>query len=140
MTPRVPAPTGPDVRKDPATRMRFVENLPYETGEEDHVTITMADGVRLSARIWRPTSSDGDPVPAVVECIPYRKNDLTSTRDAIHHPYIAGHGYACVRVDLRGTGESEGVLWTSTWSRSRAMPKRCWPGSPRSPGATGAPA
>ncbi|MEU4179662.1 CocE/NonD family hydrolase [Streptomyces sp. NPDC026589] len=90
--------------------MRCVEHLPYETGEEDHVTITMADGVRLSARIWRPTSSDGDPVPAVVECIPYRKNDLTSTRDAIHHPYIAGHGYACVRVDLRGTGESEGVL------------------------------
>ncbi|MFD4025012.1 CocE/NonD family hydrolase [Streptomyces sp. NPDC058576] len=90
--------------------MRFVEHLPYETRQEDHVTITMADGVRLSARIWRPTSSDGEPVPAVVECIPYRKNDLTSTRDAIHHPYIAGHGYACVRVDLRGTGESEGVL------------------------------
>lgn len=110
MTPRVPAPTGPDVRKDPANRMRFVEHLPHETRREDHVTITMSDGVRLSARIWRPTTSDTDPVPAVVECIPYRKNDLTSTRDAIHHPYIAGHGYACVRVDLRGTGESEGVL------------------------------
>ncbi|MFF5830826.1 CocE/NonD family hydrolase [Streptomyces bacillaris] len=90
--------------------MRFVEQLPYETREEDHVTITMADGVRLSARIWRPVASDREPVPAVVETIPYRKNDLTSTRDAIHHPYLAGHGYACVRVDLRGTGESEGVL------------------------------
>ncbi|MGE6735812.1 CocE/NonD family hydrolase, partial [Streptomyces sp. NPDC059900] len=31
-------------------------------------------------------------------------------RDSVHHPYIAGHGYACVRVDLRGTGDSEGVL------------------------------
>ncbi len=57
MTPRVPDPTGPgpgprpDVRKDPAGRMRFVEQLPYETREEGHVTITMADGVRLSARI-----------------------------------------------------------------------------------------
>ncbi|MFD0021692.1 CocE/NonD family hydrolase [Streptomyces sp. NPDC058382] len=70
----------------------------------------MSDGVRLSARIWRPTTSDTGPVPAILEAIPYRKNDLTSTRDAIHHPYIAGHGYACVRVDLRGTGESEGVL------------------------------
>ncbi|MFJ9978439.1 CocE/NonD family hydrolase [Streptomyces cyaneofuscatus] len=90
--------------------MRFVEQLPYATEVEDHVTIPMADGVRLSARIWRPVSSDAEPVPAVVETIPYRKNDLTSTRDAIHHPYIAGHGYACVRVDLRGTGESEGVL------------------------------
>ncbi|MFJ6438383.1 CocE/NonD family hydrolase [Streptomyces sp. NPDC091416] len=90
--------------------MRFVEQLPYETQEEDHVTIAMTDGVKLSARIWRPVLSDREPVPAVVEYIPYRKNDLSSTRDAIHHPYLAGHGYACVRVDLRGTGESEGVL------------------------------
>ncbi|WP_043197565.1 CocE/NonD family hydrolase, partial [Streptomyces sp. NRRL WC-3725] len=74
--------------------MRFVEQLPHETEVEDHVTIPMADGVRLSARIWRPVLPDGEPVPAVVEYIPYRKNDLTSTRDAIHHPYIAGHGYA----------------------------------------------
>ncbi|RPK54534.1 Cocaine esterase [Streptomyces sp. ADI96-02] len=90
--------------------MRHVDQLPCETREENHVTIPMPDGVRLSARVWRPVSSDQEPVPAILEYIPYRKNDLTSTRDAIHHPYIAGHGYACVRVDLRGTGESEGVL------------------------------
>ncbi|MET7571781.1 CocE/NonD family hydrolase [Streptomyces sp. NPDC005492] len=90
--------------------MRHVDQLPYAIQEQSHVTIPMSDGVRLSARIWRPISSDQEPVPAVLEYIPYRKNDLTSTRDAIHHPYIAGHGYACVRVDLRGTGESEGVL------------------------------
>ncbi|WP_031090579.1 CocE/NonD family hydrolase [Streptomyces sp. NRRL WC-3549] len=90
--------------------MRHVDQLPWATQEEKHVTIPMSDGIRLSARIWRPTASDAEPVPAVLEYIPYRKNDLTSTRDAIHHPYIAGHGYACVRVDLRGTGESEGVL------------------------------
>ncbi|MBV7671781.1 CocE/NonD family hydrolase [Streptomyces halstedii] len=90
--------------------MRYVNELPHATQEEKHVTIPMSDGIRLSARIWRPASPDTGPVPAVLEYIPYRKNDLTSTRDAIHHPYIAGHGYACVRVDLRGTGESEGVL------------------------------
>lgn len=90
--------------------MRHVDRLPHAIRREDHVTITMSDGVELSARIWRPTTSDREPVPAILEAIPYRKNDLTSTRDAIHHPYIAGHGYACVRVDLRGTGESEGVL------------------------------
>ncbi|MET8181252.1 CocE/NonD family hydrolase [Streptomyces sp. NPDC005336] len=90
--------------------MRFLSNLPCETKEEEHVTIPMSDGTRLSARLWRPTSSDGEPVPAVLEYIPYRKRDLTSVRDSLHHPYIAGHGYACVRVDLRGTGESEGVL------------------------------
>jgi uncharacterized protein len=90
--------------------MRFVTSLPQETKEEEHLWITVSDGTRLAARIWRPTASDVDPVPAVVEYIPYRKRDLTAVRDSIHHPYMAGHGYACVRVDLRGTGESEGVL------------------------------
>lgn len=90
--------------------MRYVSQLPHETKEEEHVVIPMSDGVRLSARVWRPLSSDHEPVPAVLEYIPYRKRDLTAVRDSIHHPYLAGHGYACVRVDLRGTGESEGVL------------------------------
>ncbi|GGS79716.1 CocE/NonD family hydrolase [Streptomyces griseoviridis] len=90
--------------------MRYVTNPPYATKEEEHVVVPMSDGVRLSARVWRPTSSDHDPVPAVLEYIPYRKRDLTAVRDSVHHPYLAGHGYACVRVDLRGTGESEGVL------------------------------
>ncbi|MEN1891185.1 CocE/NonD family hydrolase [Streptomyces mirabilis] len=90
--------------------MRYIENLPHTTRQEDHVRIPMPDGVHLSARIWRPVSSHDSPVPAILEYIPYRKGDLSSVRDSIHHPYIAGHGYACVRVDLRGTGDSEGVL------------------------------
>ncbi|GAB3965742.1 CocE/NonD family hydrolase [Streptomyces sparsus] len=90
--------------------MRVVSSFPYAVQEEEHVWITVSDGTRLAARIWRPTCSDDEPVPAVLEYIPYRKRDLTSVRDSVHHPYIAGHGYACVRVDLRGTGESEGVL------------------------------
>ncbi|KPC86118.1 peptidase S15, partial [Streptomyces sp. NRRL F-6602] len=90
--------------------MRFVSNLPHPVKEEEHVRIPMSDGVRLSARIWRPVSSDEHPVPAVLEAIPYRKRDLSSVRDSMHHPYLAGHGYACLRVDLRGTGDSEGVL------------------------------
>jgi predicted acyl esterase len=90
--------------------MRYIEKLPHTTRQEDHVRIPMPDGVHLSARIWRPVSSDDSPVPAILEYIPYRKSDLSSVRDSIHHPYIAGHGYACVRVDLRGTGDSEGVL------------------------------
>ncbi|MDQ0954379.1 putative CocE/NonD family hydrolase [Streptomyces phaeochromogenes] len=90
--------------------MRYIENLPHTTRQEDHVRIPMPDGVHLSARVWRPVSSDDSPVPAILEYIPYRKGDLSSVRDSIHHPYIAGHGYACVRVDLRGTGDSEGVL------------------------------
>ncbi|MEU0105582.1 CocE/NonD family hydrolase [Streptomyces sp. NPDC006251] len=100
--------------------MRYVTNLPYATKEEEHVTIPMSDGVRLSAHIWRPTSSDDEPVPAVLEYIPYRKRDLTAVRDSVHHPYLAGHGYACVRVDLRGTGDSEGVLRDEYLEREQA--------------------
>ena len=43
--------------------------------------------------------------------LPYRKRDGTSERDTLSHPYTAGHGYACVRVDMRGSGESDGLLW-----------------------------
>jgi predicted acyl esterase len=49
-------------------------------------------------------------VPAILEYLPYRLTDGTSFGDALHHPYFAAHGYASVRVDMRGTGNSEGIL------------------------------
>ena len=93
-----------------------------------------------AARLWKPGLGRDDPVPGVLEMIPYRKRDLTAVRDSIHHPYMAGYGYACLRVDLRGSGDSEGVL-TDEYLRAgaRTTPKRCWPGWPSSPGATDAP-
>ncbi|TKG70496.1 CocE/NonD family hydrolase [Prauserella endophytica] len=90
--------------------MRTVTSLPYEVREDDCVWIPMSDGARLSARIWRPVSADDQPVPAILEFIPYRRRDLTAQRDSVHHPYLAGHGYAAVRVDLRGSGDSDGIL------------------------------
>lgn len=90
--------------------MRIVTSLPYEITEDEHLWIPMSDGTRLAARLWRPVSAEGEPVPGVLEMIPYRKRDLTAQRDSIHHPYMAGHGYACLRVDLRGSGDSDGVL------------------------------
>jgi putative CocE/NonD family hydrolase len=88
--------------------MRTVRSLPHQIREEAAIWIPMRDGVQLAARIWRPVSAER--VPAILEIIPYRQRDLTARRDSIHHPYLAGHGYACVRVDLRGSGASEGVL------------------------------
>ena len=70
----------------------------------------MSDGCRLAARIWLPEDADSDPVPGILEYIPYRKNEATAARDALRHPYFAGHGYASVRVDMRGSGDSEGLL------------------------------
>jgi uncharacterized protein len=60
--------------------------------------------------MWRPADAEERPVPAILEYIPYRARDGTRVRDEMLHPYLAGHGYAGVRVDLRGSGDSEGVL------------------------------
>ncbi len=75
---------------------------------QDHVLIKMSDGVSLSARIWRPQTDA--PVPALLEYLPYRKGDWTAPRDAQRHPWYAAHGYASVRVDMRGSGDSEGTM------------------------------
>jgi len=76
----------------------------------EHVWIPMPDGVRLSARLWLPEDTAARPVPAILEYLPYRKRDLMRSRDERVYPYLAERGYACARVDLRGSGESEGVL------------------------------
>jgi uncharacterized protein len=76
----------------------------------DGVWIPMQDGTRLAATLWLPEDAEADPVPAILEYIPYRKNDATAPRDAELHPYLAARGFAGVRVDLRGSGDSEGIL------------------------------
>lgn len=83
---------------------------PCEIRVIPHVWIPMSDGTRLAARVWLPVDAERHPVPAILEYIPYRKNDATSLRDAGIHPYVAARGYACVRVDLRGSGDSDGIL------------------------------
>jgi predicted acyl esterase len=77
----------------------------------EHALIPLQDGTRLAARIWLPEDAEQSPVPAILEYLPYRKRDGTYERDALTHPYLAGHGYAGVRVDIRGTGDSEGLLF-----------------------------
>jgi putative CocE/NonD family hydrolase len=90
--------------------MKIVEDLPQKVRHIEHVWIPMRDGIRLAARIWMPEDAEREPVPAILEYIPYRKRDGVRLRDEIMHRYFAGHGYACVRVDIRGSGDSEGVL------------------------------
>ena len=83
---------------------------PRPIREIENAWIPLADGSRLAARLWLPQDADRFPVPALLEYLPYRKRDGTSERDALTHPYLAAHGYASVRVDIRGSGESDGVL------------------------------
>ncbi|MBO0829052.1 MAG: CocE/NonD family hydrolase [Streptosporangiales bacterium] len=84
--------------------------LPRAVREVRDTWIPMPDGTRLSARIWLPEDADADPVPGILELLPYRKSDGTVLRDATNAAWFAGHGYAVVRVDIRGTGNSEGLI------------------------------
>src|SRR5687768_9176277 len=90
--------------------MRALESLPKKVTEIENVFIPLSDGVRLAARIWLLADAESHPVPAILEYLPYRKRDRTLERDGLTHPYFAGHGYAAVRVDMRGSGDADGVL------------------------------
>lgn len=78
---------------------------PYRTVRED-ARVPLPDGTELYARLWRPVTDD--PVPVVLEYSTGRLTDRTATDDARRHPWYAGHGYASVRVDARGHGNSGG--------------------------------
>jgi putative CocE/NonD family hydrolase len=86
-------------------------HFPRPVREIENMWIPMPDGARLAARVWLPEDAVANPVPALFEFIPYRKSDGTTHRDSLRQPYYAGHGYAVVRVDLRGSGDSDGVLY-----------------------------
>jgi hypothetical protein len=90
--------------------IKTVTRFPRPVREIENVWIPMSDGVRLAARMWLPKDAEKNPVPAVLEYLPYRKRDGTHVRDALTHPYLAGHGYAAIRVDMRGNGDSEGLM------------------------------
>ena len=78
--------------------------------ETPDMGIILSDGCRLSARVWMPQDAADDPVPVILEYLPYRKRDGTCARDALTHPWFAKRGYACLRVDMRGNGDSEGLM------------------------------
>ena len=88
----------------------MLERLPNDVIEIENTWITLSDGTSLAARIWMCEQAKTNPVPAILEYLPYRKRDGTAIRDALTHPYFAAHGYVCVRVDIRGYGESTGLV------------------------------
>jgi len=77
---------------------------------DDNLGIILSDGCRLSARTWMPENAYDSPVPVILEYLPYRKRDGTIARDELTHPYFAKNGYASVRVDIRGNGDSQGTM------------------------------
>jgi putative CocE/NonD family hydrolase len=76
----------------------------------EHLWITLSDGRRLAARLWLPADAEQSPVPAILEYLPYRKRDGTTARDEVNFPAYTRAGYAGVRVDIAGSGDSDGLL------------------------------
>ena len=76
----------------------------------EKVWIPMKDGVRLAATLYMPDGAEpGKKFPALLEYLPYRKDDGTAAEDYPTHSYFARRGYVGARVDIRGFGASEGV-------------------------------
>ena len=90
--------------------MKIQTDFPRNVIETEDMRIPLPDGTVLSARVWMPDDANENPVPAILEYIPYRKRDGTLPRDELMHPWWAGHGYATVRVDMRGNGDSAGLM------------------------------
>jgi predicted acyl esterase len=68
--------------------------------------VPLADGTRLAARLWVP---EHVPAATVLEALPYRMDDLTSSYVGEYERLCEEGGLAVARVDLRGTGSSEGL-------------------------------
>ena len=80
----------------------------------DEIFFHTRDGTKLSARLWLPNGVSLDAgklrAPAVIEILPYGYATATVDTDEATYPYLAGNGIACIRVDSRGSGNSEGSL------------------------------
>ncbi|MBZ9823065.1 CocE/NonD family hydrolase [Mesorhizobium sp. CA4] len=82
--------------------------FPFAVETVDPYWIALADGTQIAATVWRPRTQAK--VPVVVEMVPYRRRDGTVARDVDIHPWLAGYGIACARIDIRGSGDSDGDL------------------------------
>ncbi|MGZ4794119.1 MAG: CocE/NonD family hydrolase, partial [Ilumatobacteraceae bacterium] len=69
--------------------------------------ITVRDGTRLAADLYLPI--DAPAAPVLLEALPYRKDDLTGSYRAEYQRLADEGRYVIVRVDVRGTGSSEGI-------------------------------
>ena len=76
----------------------------------DVAQIAMADGTILRGRLWLPADAARRPAPVVLEYIPYRTRDSYSGADDFWGDVLASHGIAFARIDIRGSGDSDGLL------------------------------
>lgn len=74
------------------------------------LSITMPDGINLAADLYIPHDFDStSPYPIILEYLPYRKDEHRKSRYGVFN-YFVQQGYLVARVDIRGTGRSEGTI------------------------------
>jgi len=102
----------------------------YELLVDRDVDVPMRDGARLKADLIRP--DDGGKFPAILNLGPYQKDKVWVPPDALEEKpnplmnwetvnpeWWVPKGYACVRVDGRGSGKSPGQC--EPWSLQEAI-------------------
>ena len=93
-----------------ATKSVKIVDCRAEVENVEIAWIPMSDGRRLAARLLLPKDKAKRPVPAILEYIPYRRRDGTRPRDDETHYWFAANGYGVARVDISGSGDSEGLI------------------------------
>ena len=88
----------------------IIRNYKNSVDDRELVWVPLSDGRKLAARIVLPKNANEDPVPIILEYLPYRRRDGTRARDEINMYWFAANGYAFVRLDISGTGDSDGLV------------------------------
>jgi putative CocE/NonD family hydrolase len=105
-----PATTDPELTR-PASVARYGVEVRWD------VRVPVRDGLELSANLWLPAPGAGAPdapvgrVPAILEMIPYGKDNWRRNADVARGEWFAARGFALCRLDIRGTGSSPGVAF-----------------------------
>jgi uncharacterized protein len=82
----------------------------YSAMRIEQASIPMKDGVRLAVNLYMPDGAKpAGKFPVILEYLPYRKDDWALERDYGLYAYFTHYGYVGARVDIRGTGASEGI-------------------------------
>ena len=89
--------------------------------EQRHAWIAMEDGTRLAARLFLPEEL---PAPVVLDALPYRMDDLTASYASEYERLCEEGGFAVCRLDLRGTGSSEGIATDEYHAAGAGRPLR----------------
>jgi hypothetical protein len=100
----------PAIAATPRSPQREPPSPPTFDVALEEAWIPMGDGVRLAADLWRPKGKgDRGRFPVLLEYLPYRKTESRSGSYSLYSWFVR-RGYVVARVDIRGTGNSEGTL------------------------------